>query len=479
MGFKSVVLVFFALSASAADVPTGSLKDFKWKTGQIISGSQPDTFLFEAITASRHGHIGVVAVENGKTYVYESTRPIEGGKNGVQKTEIATFLARMNQNLDGNPLVAVVSPKRGFSAKEEQTLLDVLRESDKQGIRYDDMHDGTKTYREDKPRELDCSSYVQHVFHKLTARTDKNPQWFPAVATQIKTLNHDAFGNKLQAFSILKPTKERLEMSTITPSSITESSEMNVHFSNIPLGYKLSDQEILEAWKDGLPLYQQSFYSRFLTDKAPIAYKDGLKKFVPRSHKVRAARSTPEPEEKIKKAVQAAWNKVLEQNGGHQAVRENNEYLFRLMQKGDPGAIRILLGIANDDDSEIATPAFWMLSASFDPSVITKLIDPVVRELGRFTGKEPEDMYLCAPLARAAILARWVETIVVREYGMPLDEYIGARDYGKLATAVENARVRVKKMPTLCAKDFAAVHKAFPKKADRSKRLSQNQSLTH
>lgn len=57
--------------------------------------SDPSTFIFEAGTASRYGHVGVIAVIDSEVYVYEATPPI------AQKTKLSYFLGLTNKNLNG------------------------------------------------------------------------------------------------------------------------------------------------------------------------------------------------------------------------------------------------------------------------------------------------------------------------------------------------------------------------------------------
>src|SRR5437868_2636125 len=84
--------IIFLLSRLAAAAPVTKIPELPWATGHVVAISEmradPSTLLFEAATASRYGHMGVVADTPEGLMVYHSMPP------GVQKTPLADFLGR-------------------------------------------------------------------------------------------------------------------------------------------------------------------------------------------------------------------------------------------------------------------------------------------------------------------------------------------------------------------------------------------------
>src|SRR5271170_7740521 len=86
----AALLLFLLAPLRAA--PVERVPDLPFQTGHVIAISEmnadPSTLLFEAATASRYGHMGIVAETPNGLMVYHSMPP------GVQMTPLADFIGR-------------------------------------------------------------------------------------------------------------------------------------------------------------------------------------------------------------------------------------------------------------------------------------------------------------------------------------------------------------------------------------------------
>ncbi len=221
------------LSGFSAEAPSFVKNQTEFKTGQVIAISEmsfdPTTLFFEAGTGSRFGHIGIVVVEGGKTYVYESNPP------AVQRTSLAAFLKR--SLVLKRHMATVLEPVVPLTLAEQTALTNSVRASVAAGIPYNFsmvLNEGA----------VNCSEFVYKTFLGI------GRDGFGQVETMAEMNLNSMSGYLLQLWSMSGEPPDA-EDKVLTPVSIVNSKKLTVIASNLPVNQLISDQEILRAWIDG------------------------------------------------------------------------------------------------------------------------------------------------------------------------------------------------------------------------------------
>src|SRR5688572_14683619 len=97
------------------------LENFQWQTGQVLAVSQRETELatavFEFMTGSRYGHVGMIVVEEGETWVYEATHP------RVRRVPLYDFLETVSLNARGERELTILAPEMDLSQEERGKII--------------------------------------------------------------------------------------------------------------------------------------------------------------------------------------------------------------------------------------------------------------------------------------------------------------------------------------------------------------------
>ncbi len=238
MGFLNklkyiIVLIFvFLVPKIYAEIPK-ELKNFPWKTGDIIGGSELfydwTTFFFEAATGSRYGHVGIVSVEANSIFVYEENDP------HAQKTRLEVFLGRFGKDAKTNKaLVTVVRPRKALNDAEIAKLLATARWAVDKKIPYN-----YSQMMNDK--SLNCSEFVSAVYKSIGRQV--------GLIEKVGSLNINAFaGIILKAWEYDNEVDVDLNNPALSPMSVMRSPQLYPVYANLPLTY-LSDFQIYSMWK--------------------------------------------------------------------------------------------------------------------------------------------------------------------------------------------------------------------------------------
>jgi hypothetical protein len=201
-----------------------------WKTGQVIAVSQresePATVLFEFMTGSRYGHVGLVVVEDGIPWVYEETHP------HIQKVSLEDFFSKISTNGKGEKEFTLLKPSVEFNAEENSKLKAFLTDHLEKQTPYN--YSGTKN-----PGRLNCAEFIHEAFN--SAEQPPVGSYQEARELNINTLNG--------TFKQLWGRKNMLETTPImTPFSIVTSPWLQVEYSNLPYNRVMSDSELFHGW---------------------------------------------------------------------------------------------------------------------------------------------------------------------------------------------------------------------------------------
>lgn len=209
------------------------------KTGDVVGISEsvvdPSTIFFEAATASRYGHVGVVVKEKlnpndqqETLMVYHANPPI------VHRVSLKAFLGRAS--FSGSPLFTIMRPEPALSVEDSQALVKTMQAYMMKPTYYNKsqmINDNT----------LNCSEFVYKSFasiHRSVGTIEK-----------MKDLNLKTFGGRL--FEYFKRGGDvNTDADVVTPLSVIHSANLKLVFSTIPCEKLYSDFELHQLWdKEG------------------------------------------------------------------------------------------------------------------------------------------------------------------------------------------------------------------------------------
>ena len=225
-----LLLVIFNTNSVFAATSFPGLETITWKTGQVIGVSEmksdPSTFLFEAGTGSRYGHVGLVVVEPDGVFVYEETPP------NAQKSKIADFLARTATSTDGKLEATVIEPTLELNPADQEKLIATINEI----IQKKTPYNFKIAMNADS---MNCSEFVYHAFQSIGRNVGE--------IEPFSAMNIHAFQGMLMRFL---GTGDGLNAQSkiVTPLSVIQSSSMRVVQANLPVDQILSEATILSAW---------------------------------------------------------------------------------------------------------------------------------------------------------------------------------------------------------------------------------------
>jgi protein-L-isoaspartate(D-aspartate) O-methyltransferase len=217
-----------ARAAEIAPIP-----DLPWATGQILAISEmrvdPSTLLFEAATASRFGHMGIVAATPQGLMVYHSTPP------GVQKTPLPEFLARARVDDKPDPQFVLLRHAEPLSANEQAALVAAMEDMTARRVPFN----YTMVMN---PETVNCSEFVRRAFEAVgrSGLGDAGP---------LGRSDFNAFDGALARLFRLRPPPP--DATGVSPVSIVHSPQLTVVHAGLPVGRLLSEAEILAAWRSG------------------------------------------------------------------------------------------------------------------------------------------------------------------------------------------------------------------------------------
>jgi hypothetical protein len=220
-----------------------------WSTGHIVAISEmrmdPSTLLFEAATASRYGHMGVVAQTPEGPMVYHSMPP------GVQKTPLSAFLEKARVEGSDVPQFTVVRHVDPLTHVEKDGLVAVMEDMIARKVPFNytmAMND----------RSVNCSEFVHKAFAAIgrTGLGDVGP---------ISRSNFNAFDGELKRLFRLPPVPA--DAIGVSPASIVNSPQVEPVFAGLPVERLLSDAEIIRAWESGGGLDKLSQMTRIPREK--------------------------------------------------------------------------------------------------------------------------------------------------------------------------------------------------------------------
>jgi Permuted papain-like amidase enzyme, YaeF/YiiX, C92 family len=214
--------LFFSIALSIAHA-----ENLKLREGDIIGESEiahsPTTAFFEAATASRYGHVGVVLKFNNDWYVYEETPP----------------KARMN------PLETFLKSSAGpFTVIRRQIALDFLQVRRIKAAAQDIVNRGVP-YNHSQTRNKDsmnCSEFTHTVFAAAGIQAGQ--------VQKIQDMNLATFhGYPWALWQKIHP-ETKLDDEVITPASVMRTSGwFKVEGTLVPSKH-YSDIELIKNWKN-------------------------------------------------------------------------------------------------------------------------------------------------------------------------------------------------------------------------------------
>jgi hypothetical protein len=217
--------------ARAAVVP--SIPALPWATGQVIAISEmradPSTLIFEAATASRYGHMGVVAALPTGLFVYHSTPP------GVQKTPLAEFLSRAMVDDKPAPQFTLLRPAAPLASSERAGLLAAMEDMAERRVPFNYTMAMNAS-------SVNCSEFVRRAYEVIgrSGLGDAGP---------LGRSDFNAFDGALARLFRLSPPPS--DAVGVSPVSIVNSPQLEVVHAGLPVGRLVSEAEIFEAWSRG------------------------------------------------------------------------------------------------------------------------------------------------------------------------------------------------------------------------------------
>jgi hypothetical protein len=203
---------------------------FNWETGQVLAVSQrerePSTVLFEFLTGSRYGHVGLVVMENNYPWVYEATHPT------IQKVSLEEFFEKVTLNDKGEKEFTLLKPFMSLESSEEEALKAFVNKHFDARTQYN--YAGTKT-----PGRLNCAEFVHEAFRSAGIKMVGSYE-------EARHLNLESLQGKIMALW----GKDHIKESSLimSPFSIVTSPWMEVVSSNLPHHKVLSDRELYLDW---------------------------------------------------------------------------------------------------------------------------------------------------------------------------------------------------------------------------------------
>jgi hypothetical protein len=226
-----IALLLALAPVRAAEIAV--VPELPWATGHIIAISEmrvdPSTLLFEAATASRYGHMGVVVAAPQGLMVYHSTPP------GVQKTPLAEFLARARVDDKFEPQFTVLRHADPLTADEQARLSAAMEDMAERRVPFN----YTMAMN---PGSVNCSEFVRRAFEAIgrAGLGDVGP---------LGRSDFNAFdGAFTRLFHLHPPPPDAMGVS---PVSIVNSPQLEVVHAGLPVGRLVSEAEIFKAWRDG------------------------------------------------------------------------------------------------------------------------------------------------------------------------------------------------------------------------------------
>lgn len=247
-----------------ADYPALDVKDTQWKTGQVLALSQlfydPTTFLFEAGTGSRFGHVGLVSVESDGVFVYEEAPP------AASRTPLEKFLKTATDPQTKKVNATLLEYADSISEKQINQLVQAAKDIVNKKTPYNFSMVTNNT-------SMNCSEFVFYLFKTAGLK---------AVGEQadFESMNTKAFQGKLMELARINNTKQGL---SVTPASIVNSPNLKVVSTNLPVEIVISEADILKTWKTsgalsnmldmfGLPSSVQDLLTQLASDKPYRSY---------------------------------------------------------------------------------------------------------------------------------------------------------------------------------------------------------------
>lgn len=231
-----------ARAQAVARAPSGA----PYATGQLIAVSEmrrdPSTLLFEGFTASRYGHIGVVACEPTGVFVYHAAPP------AVQKVPLADFLLRARTEVPGPPAFTVVEPVKPLTPAERDALVETMGKMvGKVPYNYSMVMNDCS---------VNCSEFAHKAFRAVGRDEVGRPE-------PLSGMNEGSFAGLL-AQAWRRATGKDLppgDSLGVSPAAIVNSPGLRVVYAGLPVERLLSDLDIYEAWRlgGGLERFAQIF----------------------------------------------------------------------------------------------------------------------------------------------------------------------------------------------------------------------------
>ena len=157
----SFLIVCLLAFRALADLPV-ELKDFKFRTGQIIGVSQmiyePFSIFYEVATASRIGHVGLVLVEGDDVSIVQSDFKLGGEVNGFMRQTLDEFFQR-SWSFRGQRSYVIIEPETTLNNYQSQRLFTAIEELETKKFVYNKVH-----LYDPNMKMMNCSEFVHNAF---------------------------------------------------------------------------------------------------------------------------------------------------------------------------------------------------------------------------------------------------------------------------------------------------------------------------
>lgn len=236
---KSLVLIlsFFiglliSYVANAFELPA-EFKNHQWKTGEVIGMSilAEDTtaMFYEAATASRYSHIGMVLVENGQVNVVEAIKP------QARISTLEAFLSRAGTDAKSLSLQATVLDLRNELTLAEQAKVTEVAHQ---------LVDKPTLFNEKVVLDLvnmNAAELVYFIFKQVNREV--------GTIDKVSDINHRAFAGVVWELFQQTGLEITLDSPVMTPMSIVISPALVPVIANLPTQEYLADQTLYSQWK--------------------------------------------------------------------------------------------------------------------------------------------------------------------------------------------------------------------------------------
>lgn len=244
------LVIFFAPLAMGSPWP----KNISWQTGQVIAVSQreaePATVLFEFLTGSRYGHVGLIIVEEGRPVVYEATHPF------VRKADLGEFFEKIAVNKEGLKEFTLLTPGSALTEEEEQLLKRFAHNHVSNKTPYN--YSGVKN-----PGKLNCAQFVHEAYQSAGLPPLGEYQ-------EARNFNWNTLKGKLK--KLFGPSSLKAGSSILSPLSVVASPWMKVTYSTLPHDRLLSERDMYKEWKGTLSF--RKFLERFSLKAGDLELQD-------------------------------------------------------------------------------------------------------------------------------------------------------------------------------------------------------------